>query len=123
MASDDLARLAELEGNGVLRATDPGDGAEQIQFAHHILFDYAVARLTFDRGMRPAALTARLSADGDRDLALVLRPSLNLVCLDTLADAILDRITHAAHRFDVDGPSLRPPLDDPQGSASKTEAA
>jgi DNA replication protein DnaC len=41
----------------------------------------------------------------------------------TLGDAILDRITHAAYRFELDGETMRPPLDDPQGSARKIEAA
>jgi hypothetical protein len=82
----DLDVLADLEAHGVLRTTDT-TGATQsndrIQFAHHILFDYAVERITFMRGLDPAAITNRLAID--RDLALVLRPSLHLVFQDTWA--------------------------------------
>lgn len=80
----DLEGLADLEAHGVLRTTDtvgPASGSDRIQFAHHILFDYGVARIPFGRGADPSLVTERLAKD--RDLALVLRPSLNLVCQDT----------------------------------------
>lgn len=80
----DLEGLADLEAHGVLRTTDVvglTSGGDRIQFAHHILFDYAVARIPFGRGSDPSLITDRLARD--RDLALVLRPSLHLVCQDT----------------------------------------
>src|ERR1700674_1014819 len=45
-----------------------------LTFSHHVLFDYAVERLLLRIG--PPALVSRLSAD--RDLVLVVRPSLEL---------------------------------------------
>jgi hypothetical protein len=83
MVTLNLESLADLESHGVLRTTDASitaSGSERVQFAHHILFDYAVARLTFARGTDPNLLIGRLSQD--RDLALVLRPSLNLAFFD-----------------------------------------
>ena len=80
----DLDVLSDLESHGVLRATDTSEVApsgDRIQFAHHILFDYAVARITFSRGFDAAIVIGRFAKD--RDLVLVLRPSLNLICLDT----------------------------------------
>ena len=79
-----LATVAELERQGVFRVSeaDADSGSDQLQFAHHILFDYAVERLTFARGREPTRLISRLSKD--RDLALVLRPSLDLACRDLL---------------------------------------
>jgi hypothetical protein len=75
------ADVSDLERIGILRspAVRRAQAGEVLVFSHHILFDYAVARLTFRRGRRPDLLIDILSAEPD--LALILGPAIAL-CLD-----------------------------------------
>lgn len=87
LAKADAAALVELEKADILRQDElPGGGAKTdiLLFTHHILFDYAVARLIFRAGRDPAQLVARLTAD--RTLAVMASPSLRLVMQETWAD-------------------------------------
>ena len=79
--TDDLAAsspLRDLQSSHVLADWRPSPEAEPnrylITFAHHILFDYAVARLLL-RGT-PEALLQRFT--NDEELAVAIRPSLML---------------------------------------------
>ena len=66
--------IAQLLGSGVLSESQSSGGAETLAFSHHVLFDYALARLVLR--VDETALAALLR---DRpDLALVARPSLAL---------------------------------------------
>ena len=49
-----------------------------LTFAHHVLFDYAAARLVFQASGGPDAVARRLS--DEPDLILMLRPSLEMYC-------------------------------------------
>jgi hypothetical protein len=78
----DAGALVDLERQGILRAEDQ-DGKpneDALLFNHHVLFDYAVARLVFLRGRDSARLVALLGAR--RELALMLSPSLTLALSD-----------------------------------------
>ena len=77
LAQADPAAIVDLEQNDMLRAEDEhGHNEDTLLFSHHILFDYAVARLVFRRGRDPANLVDRLVQEPA--LALMLRPSLSL---------------------------------------------
>jgi hypothetical protein len=78
----DTEALVELEKQGILRADDAGGRPDDdiLLFNHHVLFDYAVARLIFGRGRNPAQLVAVLRAR--RELVLMLSPSLTLAISD-----------------------------------------
>jgi hypothetical protein len=78
----DVDALVDLERHGILRAEDRGGRPNEdvLLFNHHVLFDYAVARLVFWRGRNAARLVALLRAR--RELALMLSPSLTLALSD-----------------------------------------
>lgn len=77
LAQADPAAIVDLERLDILRAEDEhGHNEDTLLFSHHILFDYAVARLVFHRGRDPANLVDRLVQEPA--LALMLRPSLSL---------------------------------------------
>ena len=66
--------IAQLLGSGVLLESQSITGAETLAFSHHVLFDYALARLMLRVDETTLAALLR-----DRpDLALVARPSLAL---------------------------------------------
>jgi hypothetical protein len=75
------ADLSDLERIGILRSPTArrAQAGEVLVFAHHILFDYTVARLAFRRGRIPNVIVQMLSAEPD--LALLLGPGMAL-CLD-----------------------------------------
>lgn len=74
--------LVDLERQGILHAEDQGGRPNEdvLLFNHHVLFDYAVARLIFLRGRQPDRLVGLLSAR--RELSLMLSPSLTLALSD-----------------------------------------
>lgn len=74
--------LVDLERQGILHAEDQGGRPNEdvLLFNHHVLFDYAVARLIFPRGRQPERLVSLLSAR--RELSLMLSPSLTLALTD-----------------------------------------
>jgi len=78
----DVDALVDLERHGILRAEDQGGQPNEdvLLFNHHVLFDYAVARLVFWRGRDAARLVALLRAR--RELSLMLSPSLTLALSD-----------------------------------------
>ncbi|WP_316205187.1 hypothetical protein [Bradyrhizobium sp. SZCCHNS3004] len=78
----DTEALVDLERQGILHAEDQGGKPNEdvLLFNHHVIFDYAVARLVFWRGRDAARLIALLRAR--RELALMLSPSLTLALLD-----------------------------------------
>lgn len=78
----DAEALVDLERNGILHAEDQSGRPNEdvLLFNHHVLFDYAVARLVFLRGREPDRLTALLQAR--RELSLMLSPSLSLALAD-----------------------------------------
>jgi hypothetical protein len=78
----DANALVDLERHGILHAEDQGGKPNEdvLLFNHHILFDYAVARLVFWRGRDAPRLVALLRAR--RELALMLSPSLTLALSD-----------------------------------------
>ena len=77
-----LDALVDLERNDILRAEEDLKGANEdiLLFSHHVLFDYAVARLLFRRGRDPARLVDLLRCD--RPLTLMVGPSLTLALRD-----------------------------------------
>ncbi|MGO8867584.1 MAG: hypothetical protein ACLQME_13890 [Alphaproteobacteria bacterium] len=79
----DVEALVDLERNDILRAEDQrGTPNEDVLlFSHHVLFDYAVARLIFGRGRDPSGLVQLLR--DQRELSLMLSPSLSLALMDT----------------------------------------
>ena len=79
------AELSELEAHDILRAEETAGGTNEdiLLFSHHVLFDYAVARLIFRKGRDAAALVTMLKAN--RALALMLGPSLSLAVHDVWA--------------------------------------
>jgi hypothetical protein len=74
--------LVDLERNDILRAESRGGVTNEdvLLFSHHVLFDYAAARLIFQRGRDAAGLVSRLRAK--RELALMLGPSLSIALAD-----------------------------------------
>lgn len=78
----DTEALVDLERQGILHAEDQSGKPNEdvLLFNHHVIFDYAVARLVFWRGRDAARLIALLRAR--RELALMLSPSLTLALLD-----------------------------------------
>jgi hypothetical protein len=77
LAQADPAAIVDLEQHDILRAEDEhGHNEDTLLFSHHVLFDYAVARLIFRRGRDPTNLFGRLAQEPA--LALMLRPSLSL---------------------------------------------
>ncbi|WP_180720030.1 hypothetical protein [Paraburkholderia largidicola] len=85
VAQGDPAPIVDLEQHDILRAEDEhGHNEDALLFSHHILFDYAVARLIFRRGRDPKILVGRLAEDPA--LALMLRPSLSLAFTEVWDD-------------------------------------
>jgi hypothetical protein len=78
----DSRALVDLERNDILRAEDHDGRLTEtlLLFSHHVMFDYAVARLIFELGQNPAQLVRLLKEK--RDLALMLGPSLTLALND-----------------------------------------
>lgn len=78
----DADALVDLERNGILHAEDQGGRPNEdvLLFNHHVLFDYAVARLVFWRGRDAARLVALLSSR--RELSLMLSRSVTLALSD-----------------------------------------
>jgi hypothetical protein len=78
----DAEALVDLERHGMLRAEDQSGkpNEDALLFNHHVLFDYAVARLIFWRGRDAVRLVGLLRAR--RELALMLSPSLTLALSD-----------------------------------------
>ena len=76
LASDGVADLAiaELLGAGVLVEAQGPSGAETLAFSHHVLFDYALARLMLRVGEAELAELLRERPE----LALIARPSFTL---------------------------------------------
>jgi hypothetical protein len=74
--------LVDLERHGIIRAEERAGKPDEdvLLFNHHILFDYAVARLVFRRGRDSAYLVQLLRAR--REIALMLSPSLTLALAD-----------------------------------------
>lgn len=71
--TSDPESIYTLQSEGVLRPEGAvGDMVRAIAFSHHVLFDYTVARLTFDGGQSPD-LASRLSKS--HDSALMLAPA------------------------------------------------
>jgi len=60
-----------------------GPNEDVLLFTHHVLFDYAVARLLFRRGRGPATFVGLLQ--NDRTLAVMAAPSLTLALADLWA--------------------------------------
>lgn len=76
LATDAIAdqAIAQLLSSGVLIESQSPGGAETLAFSHHVLFDYALARLVLRVDETALATLLR-----DRpDLALIARPSLTL---------------------------------------------
>ncbi|HHT8834235.1 ATP-binding protein [Burkholderia cenocepacia] len=85
LAQADPAAIVELEQLDILRAEDEyGQSEDTLLFSHHILFDYAVARLVFRRGRDSVTLVDRLVREPV--LVLMLRPSLSLAFSDVWSD-------------------------------------
>ncbi|PLZ01141.1 hypothetical protein CY652_17825 [Burkholderia sp. WAC0059] len=85
LAQADPGAIVELEELDILRAEDEhGQNEDALLFSHHILFDYAVARLVFRRGRDPSDLVDRLIQEPA--LALMLRPSLSLTFSEVWSD-------------------------------------
>jgi hypothetical protein len=73
--SDSAEDVAVLLRSGVLaEGVSPSNGARSISFAHHVLFDYAVAFLIFREG--ESSLAAQISSN--TTLLFVARPSLQM---------------------------------------------
>lgn len=73
----DPVSLRALGSDGVLRdlPTEPGHADAPIEFAHPVLFDYAVALLALGDTARPMSLADQL--DQNPNLAITVRPSLD----------------------------------------------
>ncbi|AXW32863.1 hypothetical protein CJO88_05655 [Ralstonia solanacearum] len=90
LAEADPAAIVDLERLDILRAEDEhGHNEDTLLFSHHILFDYAVARLVFRRGRDPANLVDRLVQEPA--LALMLRPSLSMAFTEVWSGNQSDR--------------------------------
>jgi hypothetical protein len=77
----DLDALRDLEQSDVLRSDDSeASGGEVLLFSHHVLFDYAAARLLFLRGRNADALIQLLKEQ--QTLTIMLGPSLTLALID-----------------------------------------
>ena len=73
--------LRDLEQNDVLRSDDSeASGGDVLLFSHHVLFDYAAARLLFLRGRNADALVKLLKEQ--QPLTIMLGPSLTLALID-----------------------------------------
>lgn len=79
--------LVDLEQHDLLRAEEGerSPNEDVLLFTHHVLFDYAVARLLFRRGLDANAIIAHLKAD--RTLAVLAAPSLTMAVADLWSSA------------------------------------
>ena len=90
VAQADPAAIVDLEQHDLIRAEDEhGRNEHTLLFTHHVLFDYAVARLVFRRGRNPANLVDRLATEPA--LTLMLRPSLSLAFSEVWGESQADR--------------------------------
>jgi hypothetical protein len=81
-SSVEITALVDLERHDILRAEEWAGRSDEdsLLFSHHVLFDYAAARLIFKRGRDSNTIVTRLSADPS--LILMLNPSLSLALAD-----------------------------------------
>ena len=81
----DATALVDLQRNNIVRGEEEerGENDDILIFSHHVMFDYAAARLVLRRGRDANALIARLKAD--RALSLLLYPSIELAMADVWA--------------------------------------
>ena len=98
---DSGANLDYLLSAGVLTAAEgAGDRISRISFAHHVLFDYAVARLVLEGG-RARDFAGRLTSSDDR--ALLIAPSammaFQILTPDVLWKKVRSRERGGAGRF------------------------
>ncbi|HET7085939.1 MAG TPA: hypothetical protein VFI23_14275 [Rhizomicrobium sp.] len=87
VAQGHSAALVELEKDDILRTEDLPSGksnGDVLLFTHHILFDYAVARLLFRRGRDANAVISVLASE--RALTVMLAPSLTIALSEVWAD-------------------------------------
>jgi hypothetical protein len=90
VAQTDPAAIVDLEQLDIIRAEDEhGHNEDTLLFTHHVLFDYAVARLIFRRGRDPANLVDRLAKEPA--LALMLRPSLSMAFSEVWSEGQVGR--------------------------------
>jgi hypothetical protein len=90
VAQTDPAAIVDLERHDIIRAEDDhGHNEDTLLFTHHVLFDYAVARLIFRRGRDPANLVDRLAKEPA--LALMLRPSLSMAFSEVWSEGQVGR--------------------------------
>jgi len=90
--------LRRLMSDGVLSPEKVrGDHVIHIAFSHHMLFDYAVARLVLEGGNSPD-LAARLTASDDR--ALLLAPAA-MIALHMLWESDLERTSFWDKAFHI----------------------
>jgi hypothetical protein len=96
----DPPAVVDLEQHDILRAEDEhGHNEETLLFSHHVLFDYAVARLIFRRGRDSANLVGRLVQEPA--LALMLGPSLSLAFSEVWSEGQAGRPRFWTLAFDV----------------------
>lgn len=78
----DAESLVDLERNDILRGEDVGGGTNEdvLLFTHHVIFDYAVARLIFRQGRDAEGLSSSLT--NDPGLSVMLGPSISLALAD-----------------------------------------
>jgi len=84
VAKSSARSLVELEQRDILRQEELVSGAinqDFLLFAHHIMFDYAAARLVLGRGRDPDKIVDVLRAD--RSLAVMLSPSLTMAMAES----------------------------------------
>jgi len=90
VAQTDPNAIVDLERFDIVRAEDEhGHNEDTLLFTHHVLFDYAVARLTFRRGRDPVNLVDRLTKEPA--LALMLRPSLSMAFSEVWSESQVGR--------------------------------
>lgn len=122
LALADPLAIVELEQLDILRAEDEhGDNEDTLLFSHHILFDYAVARLIFRRGRDPAILVNKLVLEPS--LVLMLRPSLSLAFNEVWGQNQSGRSRFWSLAFAVAGETRVPPVGQLIGPSAIAEQA
>ena len=90
VAQCDPFAIVDLERHDIIRAEDQrGYNEDTLLFTHHVLFDYAVARLIFRRGRDPANLVNRLAKEPA--LTLMLRPGLSMAFSEVWSEGQVSR--------------------------------